>query len=113
MTPAAFVSRWDQLEFAEVRPGIFGATLDTEQLTATVYRYEPGCVWEDHRHPEDQVTFIAEGGEIEFVVDGVPTRLTKGELALIPGGIPHSATVAADGKRVISVNVWTLRSLQP
>lgn len=114
MTPTgAVVSRWDQLEFSEVRPGIFGATIDTQQLTATVYRYEPGCVWEEHRHPEDQVTFIAEGGEIDFVVDGAAVRLTAGDLALIPGGIPHSASVADDGQRVVSINVWTLRSRQP
>jgi quercetin dioxygenase-like cupin family protein len=110
---APFASRWDQLEFSEVRPGIFGATIDTEQLTATVYRYEPGCVWEEHGHPQDQVTFIAEGGPIDFVVDGDLVRLSAGELALIPGGVPHSASVAADGQRVVSVNVWTLRSRRP
>jgi quercetin dioxygenase-like cupin family protein len=100
---------WDDREFAEVRPGIFGATLDTEQLTVTVYRYEPGCAWEEHAHAEDQVTFIAEGGTVDFVVDGVPTPLSAGELAVIPGGTPHSASVAADGQRVVSLNVWRRR----
>ena len=59
-------------DWTEVRPGIFGATVDTEQLTVTVYRYEPGCEWETHEHPEDQVTFVAEGGTVDFVVDGRP-----------------------------------------
>jgi quercetin dioxygenase-like cupin family protein len=101
---------WADQEFTEVRPGIFGATIDSEQLTTTVYRYEPGCAWETHSHPEDQVTFIAEGGTVDFVVDGVATPLSVGELAVIPGGVPHSATVAADSERVISVNVWRLRT---
>ena len=101
---------WADQDFTEVRPGIFGATIDTEQLTVTVYRYEPGCAWETHEHPEDQMTFIAEGGTVDFVVDGVPTPLSAGELAVIPGGVPHSATVAPDGERVISVNVWRLRT---
>jgi quercetin dioxygenase-like cupin family protein len=100
---------WDDRELAEVRPGIFGATLDTEQLTVTVYRYEPGCAWEEHAHAEDQVTFIAEGGTVDFVVDGVRTPLSAGELAVIPGGTPHSASVAADGRRVVTLNVWRRR----
>jgi quercetin dioxygenase-like cupin family protein len=101
---------WDEQEFTEVRPGIFGATIDTEQLTVTIYRYEPGCVWEEHQHPEDQVTYIAEGGTVDFVVDGRPTPLRTGQLAVIPGNVPHSASISADGERVVSVNVWRLRS---
>ena len=101
--------RWDDQEFTEVRPGIFGATIDTEQLTATVYRYEPGCAWEEHSHAEDQVTTVIEGGVVDFVVGGSPAPLGPGELAVIPGGVPHSATVAVDGERVVTLNVWRLR----
>jgi quercetin dioxygenase-like cupin family protein len=106
----ALALRWDAQDFSEVRPGIFGATVDTEQLTVTVYRYEPGCAWEEHAHSEDQVTFIAEGGTVDFVVGGRATPLTAGELAVIPGGVAHSASVPAGGERVVSVNVWRLRS---
>src|SRR3954469_25813808 len=94
----------------EVRPGIFATTQDTEQLTTTVYRYEPGCEWETHQHPEDQVTFVAEGGTVDFVVDGRPVSLSPGEVSVIPGSVPHSASVPADGERVITLNVWRLRS---
>jgi quercetin dioxygenase-like cupin family protein len=101
--------RLDEGEFREVRPGIFGATTDTEQLTVTVYRYEPGCEWETHAHPEDQVTFVAEGGTVDFVVDGRPAPMGPGDLAVIPGGVPHSATVAEAGAAVVTLNVWRLR----
>jgi quercetin dioxygenase-like cupin family protein len=109
MLTEALSLRWDDQEFTEVRPGIFGATIDSEQLTVTIYRYEPGCAWETHQHPEDQITFVSEGGTVDFVVDGRAVSLSAGALAVIPGGVPHSATVAADGARVISVNVWRLR----
>jgi quercetin dioxygenase-like cupin family protein len=101
--------RWEEQEYTEVRPGIFGATLDTEQLTVTFYRYEPGCEWESHVHPEDQVTSVIEGGTVDFVVDGRAVSLGPGETAVIPGGVPHSATVAVDGERVVTLNVWRLR----
>jgi quercetin dioxygenase-like cupin family protein len=104
---------WDDQEFTEVRPGIFGATRDSDQLTVTVYRYEPGCAWETHSHPEDQVTFVHEGGELRFVVDGRPLTLGPGDVAVVPGDTPHSASVAADGQRVVSVNVWRRRSAPP
>ena len=102
--------RWQELDFSEVRPGIFGATEDTDQLTVTVYRYEPGCAWEEHSHPEDQVTYVTEGGTVDFVVGGDPTPLSAGQLAIIPGGVPHSASVPADGERVVTLNVWRLRA---
>jgi quercetin dioxygenase-like cupin family protein len=100
---------WADQDFTEVRPGIVGATIDTEQLTVTVYRYEPGCAWEAHQHPEDQVTTVIEGGTVDFVVGGEPATLGPGEMAVIPGGTPHSATVAVDGERVVTLNVWRLR----
>jgi quercetin dioxygenase-like cupin family protein len=110
MLAEALALRWDEQKFTEIRPGIFGATIDTEQLTVTVYRYEPGCAWEEHSHPEDQVTFIAEGGTVDFVVGGRPTPLSPGRLAVIPGRVPHAASVPEDGERVVAVNVWRLRS---
>jgi quercetin dioxygenase-like cupin family protein len=110
MLAEALALRWDEQEFTEVRPGIFGATIDTEQLTVTMYRYEPGCAWETHAHPEDQVTFVFEGGTVDFVLDGRPTPLSAGDLGALPGGVPHSASVPADGARVVTVNVWRLRT---
>ena len=101
---------WSDQDFTEVRPGIFGATIDTEQLTVTVYRYEPGCAWETHEHPEDQVTTVIEGGAVDFVVGGEPASFGPGEMAVIPGGLPHSAAVAAEGERVVTLNVWRLRA---
>ncbi|HWD74074.1 MAG TPA: cupin domain-containing protein [Solirubrobacteraceae bacterium] len=101
---------WDEREFAEVRPGIFGSTVHTPQLTATMYRYGPGTSWEEHRHPQDQITTVLEG-VIDFVVDGRPVRLSAGQLATLPGGTPHSATVPAPG--AVSLNVFTHREAPP
>jgi quercetin dioxygenase-like cupin family protein len=102
---------WDEQEFAEVRPGIFGATVHTPKLTATLYRYEAGSSWETHEHPQDQMTYVISGA-IDFVVDGEPVRLTSGRLAALPGGVPHSATVPPTGGAV-SLNVFTYRERPP
>ncbi len=56
---------WSEQPFEEVRPGIFGATVHTPQLTATLYRYGAHSSWEEHQHPQDQVTTIV-SGTIDF-----------------------------------------------
>jgi quercetin dioxygenase-like cupin family protein len=102
---------WEAQEFEEVRPGIFGATVHTPQLTATLYRYDGGTSWETHQHPQDQVTSVV-SGVIDFVVDGEAVRLSTGQLATLPGGIPHSATVP-EGDGAVSLNVFTHREKAP
>jgi quercetin dioxygenase-like cupin family protein len=101
---------WTEREFTEIRPGIFGATVHTPQLTATLYRYGGGTSWEEHQHPQDQITTVLEG-VIDFVVAGEPVRLVAGQLATLPGGTPHSATVPEPG--AVSLNVFTHRDAPP
>ncbi len=105
-----FTVTWSELEFAEVRPGIWGATVHTPQLTVTYYRYEAGSSWEEHAHPQDQVTSVIEG-EIDFTVAGEPVHLRAGQLAALPGGVPHSAEVGA--REVRTLNVYTYRAATP
>ena len=102
---------WDAQEYAEVRPGILGATVHTPQLTATLYRYGAGTSWEEHQHSQDQITQVLEG-VIDFVVNGTPVRLAAGQLATLPGGTRHSASVPADAPAV-SLNVFTHREAPP
>ena len=101
---------WSEREFSEVRPGIFGSTVHTPQLTATLYRYGAGSSWEEHHHPQDQITMVLEGS-VDFIVAGEPAPLSAGQLAALPGGTPHSATVGAAG--AVSLNVFTRRDAPP
>jgi quercetin dioxygenase-like cupin family protein len=102
---------WEEEEFVEVRPGVLGATVHTPQLTVTLYRYRPGSTWEEHQHPQDQITMVLEG-VIDFRVGGHLLRLSKGQLAAIPGGTVHGATVPDSGEAV-SLNVFTRREAPP
>jgi quercetin dioxygenase-like cupin family protein len=101
---------WDQADFEEARPGIFGSTVHTPQLTTILYRYDPGSSWEEHEHPQDQVTTVLEGS-IDFVVGGQAAHLTPGKLATIPAGVSHSATVPETG--AVTLNVLTRRDKAP
>jgi quercetin dioxygenase-like cupin family protein len=102
---------WGEQKFTEVRPNIYGATVHTQQLTATLYRYGGGSSWEEHQHPQDQITTVLEGA-VDFVVDGRPVRLEAGQLAALPGGTPHSAAVP-EGGGAVTLNVFTHRDAPP
>lgn len=97
--------------FEPVRPKVDGATVETRDLTVTTYRYRPGATWEAHAHPEDQMTMLLSGDELRFTVGDNDIVLHPGELVLIPGGVPHSATVG--DHEVTTLNVWRLRGEVP
>ena len=98
---------WDAREFSQARPNIHGCTVVSDDLTVTMYRYAAGSEWEEHRHPEDQLTIVM-AGEIVFRSGGEELRLGPGEQLLIPGGVPHSAV--AGGAEVVTLNVWPPRA---
>jgi acyl-CoA thioester hydrolase len=100
---------WSEHESTEVRPGIFGSTVHTPQLTATLYRYAAGSTWEEHAHRQDQITTVIEGS-IDFIVAGERVTLRAGETALLPGGVRHAAEVP-DG--AVTLNVLTRRDQPP
>jgi quercetin dioxygenase-like cupin family protein len=105
------VVNWNEQEFTEPRPGIFGATVHTPQLTATLYRYGAGSSWEEHQHPQDQITYVLEG-VIDFVVNGQPVHLEAGQMATLPGGTPHSAALPSQ-TGAVTLNVFTHREAPP
>lgn len=101
---------WSRREFSEVRPGILGSTVHTPQLTATLYRYAAGSSWEEHEHPQDQITTVIEGS-IDFFVAGQFVRLHIGQTALLPGGVRHAAEVRESG--AVTLNILTRRDQPP
>ena len=99
---AGAVHTWSSVPEEEVFPGIFRQALVTESSTVVRYVYHPGCVFPVHEHPEEQVT-VVHSGEIEFTVDGQVVVLAAGQVAVIPGGVPHGARVVA-GTVVVTDN---------
>jgi quercetin dioxygenase-like cupin family protein len=100
--------RWDPEALVEMRPGVWGATVESEQLTITLYKYEPGSSWESHSHPEDQVTIVVEGGPIHFESGGECIPMSEGESVLIPGGTTHAATLGDTA--TVTLNIFPPRA---
>jgi quercetin dioxygenase-like cupin family protein len=102
MSDAASIINWDEVEATELFPGVIRQAVVSTTSTVVRYTYHPGCVFPVHQHPEEQIT-IVHTGEIEFEVDGQPVTLRAGQVAIIPGGVPHGARVLT-GETVITDN---------
>lgn len=95
MGEIARVIDWDGVEATELFPGVTRQAVTTTTSTVVRYTYHPGCVFPVHQHPEEQVT-IVHTGVIEFEVGGRQITLRAGQIAVIPGGVPHGARVTGN-----------------
>lgn len=86
---------WSEIPAEEVFPGITRQAITGHEGTLVRYTYFPGCQFPTHSHPESQITVI-HSGEIEFDIDGQRQTLRAGQIATIPGNVPHGARVTAD-----------------
>jgi quercetin dioxygenase-like cupin family protein len=97
---------WSEIAVEEVYPGITRQVVQGERQTLVRYVYQPGSVFPEHHHPQEQVTTVL-SGRIEFDVNGALATLGPGDVAVIPADTPHGARVTGD--KVVE----TLNNLSP
>ena len=86
---------WAEIPAKVVGPGITRQVVHGTRQTMIRYVYAPGAVFPVHAHPQEQVTLVM-SGRIAFEVDGQRIELGAGDLAILPGGIPHGARVIGE-----------------
>lgn len=106
MSDAARTMNWRDVLEETVLPGITRAVVHGERQTIVRYRYEPDAIFPEHSHPQEQVTVVI-SGRIAFDVAGERRILGPGDVAVIPGGVPHGAEVI--GPEVVD----TINALSP
>lgn len=97
---------WSSIPVEHPYGGIARQTVHGANQTLVRYVYQPGSVFPVHQHPEEQITVVL-SGSIDFTVNGSPLTLSAGQVALIPGNVPHGAVVSG------SVAVETLNTMSP
>ncbi|HLW95885.1 MAG TPA: cupin domain-containing protein [Solirubrobacteraceae bacterium] len=100
--------RWDDVTREQLSPSIARRMIATDRVTLVQFNLEQGALVAEHRHPNEQVTYIVEGhlrfhlGEDgEDVVD-----VKSGEVLHIPPDLPHSADVV---ETTFAIDVFTPR----
>lgn len=74
----------------EVAPGCHARFVHTDNLTLSYWDLEEGAVLRDHAHPHEQICTVIDG-ELELTVAGETRLMTRGQVAVIPGGTAHAA----------------------
>jgi quercetin dioxygenase-like cupin family protein len=72
-----------------------------EKLMGVEVRLAGGSAVPEHSHPHEQVTIVL-SGRVRFTIAGEAREFAAGEVASIPGGVPHSV-VALEASRVMDV----------
>ncbi|WP_020571785.1 cupin domain-containing protein [Neolewinella persica] len=96
-----FVNKEQDLPLQEVFPGIQGRLIHTKLTTVADFSIAAGTVLPTHHHPHEQTSTIL-SGQFLFVVGAEERLLQAGEVAVIPGNVPHSGTALTDC-RIIDV----------
>lgn len=80
---------WDALESREIVPGYHGRFVNGDQMTASNWQVEEGALLPEHAHPHEQISVVLEG-MFELTINGEARQLVPGDVAVIPGNVPHS-----------------------
>ena len=78
-------------------PGVTGYYVHGATMTFGYVELKSGSVIPEHKHPQEQITYILEG-QLDMVIDGKACSLKPGMYHVIPSNILHSALVVADSR---------------
>ena len=79
----------DQIPSKEIVPGFRAKFIHSEGMTLAYWEVEAGAALPEHSHPQEQIANVLEG-EFELTVAGESRVLVPGQVAVIPGDVPHS-----------------------
>jgi quercetin dioxygenase-like cupin family protein len=92
----ATLYRWSEVENEQLNPLLTRQFVSGAQSMFARIVLKQGCVVPRHSHPNEQITFIAEGALRFDFDDGTSHTVNPGEVLVIPGNLPHSATALSD-----------------
>jgi quercetin dioxygenase-like cupin family protein len=85
----------DELTEREIVPGYRARFVHAEKMTLAYWEVEAGAALPEHSHPHEQIANVLEG-EFELTVNGQSRVLVPGQVAVIPGDVPHSGRAVTD-----------------
>ena len=95
---------WSDVEEVEARAGVYRKSLTLGGIQIVMYRYLPGSIFEEHSHPEEQLT-IGERGSLEFTVGGRRSMFRSGDIVHIPSDVPHGAVNRGE-EEAVTLNIY-------
>lgn len=98
-------SSWLETDKQHLDPKLTQRVFSTKNAIVVHYMYEPGLEFENHSHPQEQITLV-QSGQLLFEIDGEKVVLKAGDICSIAPNVPHSTIVLGDSK-VESISIFT------
>ena len=86
---------WNSIEVEPLKPLLGLQFVVGQNIMLARVLLKKGCIVPEHSHPNEQVTFIAEGA-LKFWIDGKEIVVNSGEVLTIPPNMPHKAEAIED-----------------
>ncbi len=86
---------WDSVQIEALNPLLGRHFVVGQNIMLARVLLKKGCIVPEHSHPNEQLTFIAEGA-LKFWVDGKVIVVNAGEVLAIPPNMPHKAEALED-----------------
>jgi quercetin dioxygenase-like cupin family protein len=100
-----FKSSWMETSKEQLNPKLSQRVFTTNNVMVVHYTYEPGLEFEQHSHPQEQVT-IVQTGRLLMRIEGEIVELKKGDVCFVAPTILHSTSVLGD-ERVESISIFS------
>jgi quercetin dioxygenase-like cupin family protein len=90
--------RWDDMPRESLKEGLERRLISGDRLMLTHVYFTAGTEVPQHRHDNEQITYILEGAlQFFFGEDGEESRTVRaGEVVVIPSDLPHRAVALED-----------------
>src|SRR5882672_631021 len=86
---------WGSVEVESLNPLLGRHFVVGQNIMLARVLLKKGCIVPEHSHPNEQLTFIAEGA-LKFWIDGKEIVVNAGEVLTIPPNMPHKAEALED-----------------
>src|SRR5205814_8329084 len=86
---------WNSVEVEALNPLLGRHFVVGQNIMLARVLLRKGCIVPEHSHPNEQITFIAEGA-LKFWIDGKEIIVGAGEVLTIPPNMPHQAEAMED-----------------
>ena len=86
---------WSSVEVEPLKPLLGLHFVVGRNIMLARVLLQKGCIVPEHSHPNEQITFVAEGA-LKFWIDGKEILVRAGEVLCIPSNMPHKAEAVED-----------------
>ena len=86
---------WSSVEVDQLNPLLGRHFVVGQNIMLARVLLKKGCIVPEHSHPNEQLTYIAEGA-LKFWIDGKEIVVNAGEVLTIPPNMPHKAEALED-----------------